>query len=163
LKKVKFDVLDALPDIVGLARTRHPGYAERLDQHQLAAEIRGRPRPGPKGPTDKDLARLARQYTRLIRQRCANPNRLLAERRERGETPERIRDLVLAFGESDIRLLVESVHDKVLMLADADREQKAAVYADLGIRLVYDPAEHLVKVETNPTEVCRNERVGGGT
>jgi hypothetical protein len=46
------------------------------------------------------------------------------------------------------------------VIAHADPKVKAEVYADLGIRLTYRPAENLVNVEAAP---CAAERVGGGT
>ncbi|MDQ6853075.1 MAG: hypothetical protein M3046_05180 [Actinomycetota bacterium] len=63
-------------------------------------------------------------------------------------------------GADDVRTLIESVGDVTEVLADADPKLKAEVYADLGIRLTYRPAENLVSVEAAP---CAAGRVGGGT
>jgi site-specific DNA recombinase len=63
-------------------------------------------------------------------------------------------------GADDVRTLIESVGDVTEVLADADPKLKAEVYADLGLRLTYRPAENLVSVEAAP---CAAGRVGGGT
>jgi Recombinase zinc beta ribbon domain len=38
---------------------------------------------------------------------------------------------------------------------------EASLYGALGIKLTYQPANHLVVVEASPTSWCGNERVGG--
>jgi hypothetical protein len=50
----------------------------------------------------------------------------------------------------DVRDLIESLGDLRPVLADADPQYKADVYADLGIALTYRPAERLVNVEAAP-------------
>ena len=47
--------------------------------------------------------------------------------------------------------MIEGLGDVTSVLADADPKLKAEVYADLGIRLTYRPAEELVTVEAAPT------------
>jgi site-specific DNA recombinase len=58
-----------------------------------------------------------------------------------------------------VRALVKGLRDVVRALAQADPEDKAAIYAELGIRLTYHPGGRVV-VESRP---CTEERVGGGT
>jgi site-specific DNA recombinase len=62
----------------------------------------------------------------------------------------------------DMRRLIDSVEDKVRMLTEADTEDKAALYAELGIRLTYDPNRKVVNVEAQPDSWAL-DRVGGGT
>ncbi len=61
---------------------------------------------------------------------------------------------------SQVRALVEALRDIVTVLAHADVEDKAALYAELGVRLTYHP-DGRVRVEAHPRGV--EVRVGGGT
>ena len=61
--------------------------------------------------------------------------------------------------EKALRAMIKSV-DIGAMLKHADPADKAAVYADLGLTLTYDPAQREVVAETRPAYVAR---VGGGT
>jgi len=58
----------------------------------------------------------------------------------------------------DVRQVLDELGDLGGVLADADPEQKAKVYADLGVTLTYRPAERVVAVEASPAvclSVCR--------
>lgn len=59
-----------------------------------------------------------------------------------------------------IRRLVLSLRDIASTLATADPKDKAEIYAELGVQVTYDPAQHLVSVTAGP---CSTDRVGGGT
>jgi hypothetical protein len=61
---------------------------------------------------------------------------------------------------SEIKKLVLALHDIVAVLATADPQDRAEVYAELGVSVTYDPLRRLVAVEARP---CTTERVGGGT
>jgi hypothetical protein len=81
-----------------------------------------------------------------------------------------------------VRALLEGLGDLSAVIGAADPALKAEVYADLGLRLTYRPAEDLVAVEalplltnrgqrhaprpspsSNGQVACAQERVGGGT
>jgi len=68
-----------------------------------------------------------------------------------------------AVTKDDIRRIVDSVEDKTRMLADADPITKAALYADLGITLTYEPDRRVVVVESRPKKLWAKDRVGEGT
>ena len=51
----------------------------------------------------------------------------------------------------------------VQVLADADAADKAALYAELGISVTYDPVQRRVRAEALPVAACVTARVGGGT
>lgn len=59
-----------------------------------------------------------------------------------------------------VKALVKALKDIVAVLADAEAEDKAEVYDQLGISLTYDP-DGTVTVESRPRGVT--VRVGGGT
>ena len=59
-----------------------------------------------------------------------------------------------------IRRLVLQLKDIAAVLASADPKDKAEVYAELGVRVSYDPHRHVIGVTAGP---CTTERVGGGT
>ena len=61
---------------------------------------------------------------------------------------------------SQVRALVDALRDIVTVLAEADPEDKAELYGELGVNLTYHP-EGRVSVEMHPRGV--NVRVGGGT
>lgn len=63
----------------------------------------------------------------------------------------------------DVRELIENLGDVARVLPDADPADKAIVYADLGISVVYDPDRRTLRAEARPAGVCTTERVGGGT
>jgi site-specific DNA recombinase len=73
--------------------------------------------------------------------------RLLAESRYRATTPE------------SIRAVLDQLSDIPTVLAHADATLKADVYADLGLRMIYQPAEELVLVSASP---CVPQRVSEG-
>ena len=58
------------------------------------------------------------------------------------------------------RALVEALKDIVTVLAEADQEDKAELYAELGVNLTYHP-EGRVTVQKKPRGV--EVRVGGAT
>ena len=59
-----------------------------------------------------------------------------------------------------IRRLVLQLKDIASVLATADPRLKAEVYAELGVRVSYDPHRRVIGVSAGP---CTTERVGGGT
>lgn len=59
-----------------------------------------------------------------------------------------------------MRALIKGLDDVGAVIANAEPKLKAEVYADLGLRLTYRPAESIVSVEAAP---CAAGRVGGGT
>ena len=59
-----------------------------------------------------------------------------------------------------LRALVRSAGDVVKAIGKADPADKAALYADLGIRLAYNPERNTVGVEL-PLRPCSPARVGG--
>ena len=61
---------------------------------------------------------------------------------------------------SQVRALVDALRDIVTVLAEANPEDKAELYGELGVNLTYHP-EGRVSVEMHPRGV--NVRVGGGT
>ncbi len=61
---------------------------------------------------------------------------------------------------SQVRALVEALHDIVTVLAEADPDDRADLYAELGLNLTYHP-EGRVTVEMKPRGV--RVGVGGGT
>jgi len=64
---------------------------------------------------------------------------------------------------ADIRRLVLSLGDMAKVLANADPEDKMAVYAELGISIVYHPEQRLLVAEARPAGACTTACVGGGT
>src|SRR5262249_43427349 len=67
-------------------------------------------------------------------------DRLAAER-----TLATVRSSVLTA--DDVHQVIDELGDVVAVLTDADPATKAKVYADLGIRLVYRPADRVLAVE----------------
>ncbi len=61
---------------------------------------------------------------------------------------------------AEVKALVAGLRYVVHALAQAEPADKAAIYAELGIRLVDDPGTGRVLVEARP---CTEERVGEGT
>jgi site-specific DNA recombinase len=59
-----------------------------------------------------------------------------------------------------IRKLVLSIKDIASVLRKADPKLKAEVYAELGVRVTYDPHRRVISVGAGP---CTTARVGGGT
>ncbi len=64
------------------------------------------------------------------------------------------------FTSTQVRALVEALRDIITVLAEADPDDKAELYGELGVNLTYHP-EGRVSVEMLPRGV--NVRVGGGT
>ena len=58
-----------------------------------------------------------------------------------------------------IRAVLEQLSDIPAVLANADPTLKAEIYADLGLRMIYQPAEELVLVSASP---CVPQRVSEG-
>ena len=61
---------------------------------------------------------------------------------------------------AEVKALVAGLRDVVTALAQAAPADKAAIYSELGIRLIYNPETGRVLVEARP---CTQERVGEGT
>ncbi len=60
----------------------------------------------------------------------------------------------------EVRKLVLQLKDIASVLALADPKLKAEVYAELGVRVSYDPHRRVIGVSVGP---CTTGRVGGGT
>jgi hypothetical protein len=69
VRSIPFVALDALPDIIGWVATNFPEGADDLGEAGLVVGVAGK-RPGPKGPSDYELALLAQQYV----EQCATGN-----------------------------------------------------------------------------------------
>jgi site-specific DNA recombinase len=63
----------------------------------------------------------------------------------------------------EIRRLLDELGDVGDVLAAADPTAKAAIYADLGVTITYDPKRRHVRAEARPVAACALARVGGGT
>jgi site-specific DNA recombinase len=61
----------------------------------------------------------------------------------------------------EVRAVLSELPDVREVLASADPALKGEVYADLGIRLTYKPAERIVAVEATPTRVPQCVSEGG--
>lgn len=62
---------------------------------------------------------------------------------------------------TQVRALVKGLRDMVSVLADADPVLKAEAYAELGVRVTYDPLNNQALVEAQPS--CVTGGVEGGT
>jgi site-specific DNA recombinase len=62
-----------------------------------------------------------------------------------------------------ITSLIAQLGDIMATLKRADPVDKAEVYAQLGLRLTYDPQRRIVSAETSPAGLCTKGRVRGGT
>jgi len=62
-----------------------------------------------------------------------------------------------------ITSLVAQLGDIMATLKCADPADKAEVYAELGLRLTFDPERRVLVAETQPADPCRKGRVRGGT
>ena len=80
--------------------------------------------------------------------------RLRAEREPGAAVPEQ------QLTRDQIRSLVLSLKDISAQLRKADLRLKAQIYAELGVRVAYDPHQRVIRVSAGP---CSTERVGGGT
>lgn len=60
---------------------------------------------------------------------------------------------------AQIQDLVHELRDICRSVATADPKDKAEIYAELGVRVTYDPQSRLVSASAGP---CTTERVGGG-
>ena len=85
-----------------------------------------------------------------------------------GERLQAERDLASCAGTeplttAELRQVVEGLGDVAVQLTEADRADKAAIHAALGLRVTYDPVTRCVIAEARPEGAYRTERVGGGT
>jgi site-specific DNA recombinase len=62
-----------------------------------------------------------------------------------------------------ITSLIAQLGGIMATLKSADPADKAEVYAQLGLRLTFDPERRVVVAETQPADPCRKRRVRGGT
>ncbi len=65
--------------------------------------------------------------------------------------------------QAQIRSFVEQLAGIMETLDGADPHDRAAVYAQLGLRLTYQPAERIVQAQASPGGPCVKDRVRGGT
>jgi site-specific DNA recombinase len=82
-------------------------------------------------------------------------DRAAAERELRRNRPAAV------WSAEDIRVLVESLGDLVRALGAAEPEKKAELYAELDLRLTYEPGSRRVLTEADLSR-CAQDRVGGG-
>lgn len=78
VRRIPFGALDALPDIVGWVMTNHPQYDDTLTDVGLTIGVAGK-RPGPKGPSEYELALLARRYVEEVSNGNTRPIAKLAK------------------------------------------------------------------------------------
>jgi hypothetical protein len=81
-------------------------------------------------------------------------DRAAAERELRRNRPAAVWSL------EDIRSLVESLGDLVGVLGAAEPQKKAELYAELGLRLTYEPEGRRVLTAADLSR-CAQDRVGG--
>lgn len=65
-------------------------------------------------------------------------------------------------GEAQVRRMVESLSGMAAAIAELTDEERAQVYAELGVTITYHPDGHLVIAEARPS-ACATGCVGGGT
>ncbi len=66
----------------------------------------------------------------------------------------------------EIAAIVNGLADLLAVLRDADPADKAEIYSQLGLRLIYQPADLIVRTEVNVVRAGQHwsfERVRGGT
>jgi hypothetical protein len=70
-----------------------------------------------------------------------------------------------AMSRDEIASVVNALSDALVVLGSADPADKAQIYAGLGLRLIYQPAERLVRTEVHvsPAQHWQFESVRGGT
>lgn len=64
---------------------------------------------------------------------------------------------------AELRGMVASLGDMAQVLSEAEPEDKADLYREFGITVIYDPLQRTVTAELRPQDPCALERVGGGT
>jgi hypothetical protein len=62
----------------------------------------------------------------------------------------------------ELRTLVQALHSVPLALETGDPAIRAAVYAELGMSVKYDPLQQRLIIKSRPAGACATERVGGG-
>jgi hypothetical protein len=80
-------------------------------------------------------------------------SRLMAERTLQAATPAQPID------PHELHELITQLGDLAGVLQNSDPDQKARLYENLGIQLIYRPADRIVSVEATP--MCATARVGG--
>jgi hypothetical protein len=65
--------------------------------------------------------------------------------------------------EADIAAIVDRLADVAHVLADADPDDKAEIFRQLGLRLTYKPGERLVRATIEPAPHWQIDGVRGGT
>jgi hypothetical protein len=65
--------------------------------------------------------------------------------------------------EADIRAVVDRLADVAHVLADADPDDKAEIFRQLGLKLTYNPGERLVRATVEPASHWQFDGVRGGT
>ena len=122
VKKIRFGALQAIPELVALAR-KHPTYHRDLESFGLLSQVPNR-HPGPKGKSDLYLAKLAQQYVNLVDSGNPNPVKTIAKK-GRGRTPEQIRDLL-------------HTARKRQLLSEAPKGQAGGFLLPLAVKLLDD-------------------------
>lgn len=129
------------------------------------------------GPADKNEAELAACDRKLAQYRAAldagaDPASIArwiteteAERaRLRIATRQAVPQQTMS--KDEIAAIVNGLADLLTVLRDADQADKAEIYAQLGLRLTYQPADLIVRTEVNVIRAGQHwsfERVRGGT
>ena len=69
-----------------------------------------------------------------------------------------------ALSRNEIASVVNALSDVLVVLRSADPADKAQIYAGLGLRLIYQPGERLVRTEVHvsPAQHCQFDSVRGG-
>lgn len=65
--------------------------------------------------------------------------------------------------EADIKAIVDKLADIAGVLQDADPDDKAEVFRQLGLRLTYHPGRQLVEAQIEAPQHWYSDSVRGGT
>ncbi len=85
---------------------------------------------------------------RVDRRDRSREGRIPSTRNAPGQQPRRRR-----MSEAEIKAIVDRLADIVRVLHDADPDDKAEIFRQLGLRLTYHPGRGLVEAEVNPAAV----------
>ncbi|HZU73751.1 MAG TPA: recombinase family protein [Acidimicrobiales bacterium] len=66
-----------------------------------------------------------------------------------------------ALTKAELKAMLLSLKDLAGALRNADPADKAELYAELGIRVRYEPGERVIVAQAQPTLACSQRRVGG--
>ncbi|MCW2673975.1 MAG: recombinase family protein [Frankiales bacterium] len=96
----------------------------------------------------------ARQPYLHLRMLQAVPDRVVAGQRAA---------VVRSRAGSQIKGLVDQLGGLITTVQRADPADRAEVYSELGLRMVYQPSRRVIKAGASPLGSCAKDRVRGGT